>query len=743
MFARIAAMLVHRRRAVLIAALLGFIAAGAMGGDVQEHLSVGGFDDPESESTRAAEVLEEHFAQGIPNLVLLVESRAGSVDDVAAEGQSLTERVADAEHVAEAASYWSLGNPPPLRSGDGSKALVLARIEGTQSEQLERAGELREEFTYEDDTFSVSVGGFAATFDEINQIVEEDLVKAELIVFPLTFVLLIIVFGGVVAALLPLGVGGFAIVGTFFVLKLIAQGTEVSIFALNFTTAMGLGLAIDYALLVVSRFREELAAGYDTATAVSRTVQTAGRTVLFSGLTVAAALAALLVFRFAFLRSFAYAGMAVVGLAVVGAVVVLPAGLAVLGPRVNKWQVRKRAARPEHEEGTWHRIAMAVMRRPIPIATVVMVFLTFLGLPFLGVELGFPDDRVLPPGAETREVGDTIRAEFNSNEAVPVQVVVPGVDARDRGEDVDAYATALSQVDGVARVDAATGSYLAGFQVFEGGPLSERFVAADATYLSVVLSEEPISLEGEEIVRDVRAVDAPFEQVLVGGGSAELVDGKAGLLGQMPLALALIAAITFIVLFLMFGSILVPFKAIALNLFSLTATFGAMVWVFQDGNLSGLLGFTATGTLVTTMPVLMFCVAFGLSMDYEVFMLSRIKEEYDRSGDNVGSVASGLEHTGRIVTAAAVLIAVVFAAFSTGRVSFIKLFGIGMALAVLVDAFLIRATLVPAFMRLAGRANWWAPGPLRRLHERIGLSESVDLDDTPPTSEASQVGVSA
>ena len=720
-----------RFRWVVVAGSVVFLAvAGTVGGGVADHLSSGGFEDPNAESNAAAALLDSEFDAGPPNLIFLVDAGEATVDDpsVAGPAQRLTADLAAEKGVAEAVSYWTLGGAEPLRSRDASKALVLVRLDGVQNEQLARAAELGDEYSGQHEAFTVATGGMSAVFAEVNEVIEADLVSAEMIVFPITLILLILIFGSVVAALLPLGIGVFSILGTFLALRIIAAQTEVSIFALNFTTAMGLGLAIDYALLVVSRFREELAAGYETRVAIRRTLATAGRTVIFSAGTVAASLAALLVFRIAFLRSFAYAGIAVVALAAIGAVVVLPAILALLGHNVNRLRVRRVQVAREGS-GFWHRLAMAVMRRPIPVAVVVVAFLAVLGAPFLNVQLGFPDDRVLPPTADTRVVGDTIREEFPTNEAGALNIVMADIgDPADHVDQIGAYAQRLSELDGVARVDAMTGIYLDGGQVAPPSPLSARFAAENSTYLSVVPSVEPISPAGERLTSAVRAAEAPFP-VLVGGGPAELVDGKAGLLDQLPGALALIAVITFVVLFLQFGSVLVPIKAIVMNLLSLSATFGAMVWIFQDGHLAGVLGFTPTGSLVTTMPVLMFCIAFGLSMDYEVFLLSRVKEEYERTGDNIGSVATGLEHTGRIVTAAAVLIAVVFAAFSTGQVSFMKMFGIGMTLAVLVDAFLIRATLVPAFMRLAGRANWWAPAPLRWVHDRIGLTEHGVADE--------------
>jgi putative drug exporter of the RND superfamily len=373
-----------------------------------------------------------------------------------------------------------------------------------------------------------------------------------------------------------------------------------------------------------------------------------------------------------------------------------------------------------------------VMRRPIPIAAGVVALLLVLGAPFLSVHFGLPDDRVLPTTASSRQVQQEVRTNFSSEEASALSVVAPdaGAPSDARNAQVDAYAVSLSRLHGVARVDAVTGSYLQGQQVAPPSPASQRFEGANGTWLSVVPSVEPISAQAEQLVHDLRATPAPFE-TLVGGPSAQLVDSKASIFGRLPLALGLIALVTFVVLFLMTGSVVVPIKAIVLNVLSLSATFGAMVFIFQDGHLANLLHFTSTGTLDSAMPVLMFCIAFGLSMDYEVFLLSRIKEEHDATGDNVQSVAVGLERSGRIVTAAAAILAVVFIAFATSEITFIKMFGVGMALAVIMDATLIRGALVPAFMRLAGSANWWAPGPLRRLHERFGISESAAGEPAP------------
>ncbi len=742
MLTRIARLSTRRSWRVVVAAVLFVLVAGALGGGVAENLTSGGFEDPSTESARADEALADRFGTGIPNVILLVTARDGDVDSpaAAAAGVAVTDELAAEAGVTDVVSYWSEGNAPPLRSDDGERALVLARIEGDDDAVDARIEELGPAFqrTGDGEAVTVEVGGFAQVFHEVGATIEEDLVTAEMIALPITLVLLVLIFGSLVAASLPLIVGVMSIIGTFFVLQVLSGLTDVSVYALNLTTALGLGLAIDYSLFIVSRFREELRAGHEPRAAVIRTVRTAGRTVTFNALTVAASLCAMLVFPIAFLRSFAYAGLAVAVLAGVFSVVVLPAILALLGHRVNAVTLWRRSVTPP-EQGFWHRMAIFVMRRPIPVATAVIALLLVLGAPFLNLRLTQPDDRVLPPGSDGRLVGDVIRDEFSSEEAGALSVVTEAGPLTPA--ETEAYAAELAVLPGVARVDAATGTYCAEgvaeqFGCEPGtlvlGPETAGryagFTNDEGSYLSVVPAVEPMSSAGEQLVHAVRDLPSPAP-VLVTGMSAELVDVNDSLFDRLPYALGLIAVITAVVLFLMFGSVIIPIKAIVLNLLSLTATFGAMVWIFQEGNLSGVLDFTPTGGLAAAMPILMFCIAFGLSMDYEVFLLSRIKEEHDAGADNVTAVATGLERTGRIVTAAAVLMAVIFLAFATGHVSFIKMFGIGLTVAVLIDAFLIRGTLVPAFMRLAGDWNWWAPGPLRRIHDRWGISETVDLTD--------------
>jgi len=750
---RLARVIVRRRRLILVAAVVAFALTGMLGGGVASKLSSGGFDDPGAESTKAQHYLDSHFTEaGMPNILLLVTADPGlSVDDpaVAATGQAITAELGQEQGVVFAASYWSTGGAPPLKTADGHRALVFARLEGTSNELNKAMDVLGPRYTRSGDGVTVAVGGFGEIFREVGHTIEHDLVRAEMIALPITLLLLLLVFGSGVAALLPLAIGALSIVGTFFVLLVINRFTEVSVFSLNLTTGMGLGLAIDYSLFIVSRYREELRSGAEPEIAIERTVATAGRTVAFSALTVAASLCALLVFPLAFLKSFAYAGIAVAALAGLYAVVVLPALLAVLGRRVDALTIRRQAVNPP-EEGFWHNMALRVMRRPIPFATAAIVVLLILGSPALRMQLSLPDDRVLPASTPARQVSDIIRREFPSKEAGALSVVAPGISAPAHAVEIDTYAKQLAALAGVSRVDASTGSYLhdgPSIPADSNPALYTRFVTEDSTFVSVIPSVEPLSDQGEQLVKEVRAAPAPFK-VQVAGMSAQLVDSKAGLFSKLPLALLIIAAITFVLMFLMFGSVVVPAKAVVLNLLSLSATFGAMVWIFQEGHLSGALNFTPTGALDSTTPILMFCVAFGMSMDYEVMLLSRIKEEHDRTGDkplsptahpseaaawrrrrNSRSVALGLERTGRIVTAAALLMSMVFLAFATSQVTFIKLFGIGLALAVLMDAFVIRGMLVPAFMRLAGEVNWWAPKFLRRVHDRIGITEHVELPE--------------
>ncbi|CRK55312.1 FIG01123256: hypothetical protein [Alloactinosynnema sp. L-07] len=725
-------LLARRRLWVLLVTAVVIGLAIPFGADVESRLSEGGITAPDSESARAEKLLDEEFKSGAPHLVFVV-SASDDVDTpaVTERGERMTERLAGEPGVVQAVSYWSLQRAEPLRSADARSALIMVRLGGDEDAVRKAAKRIVPAYVGEREGLTVRVTGSTQVRVEIESQSAQDLTKAELLAAPLTLIILLLVFGSVVAASLPLVVGALAVIGSFVVLRLLDMLVPVSVFSVNITTALGLGLAIDYSLFIVTRYREELGKGRTVAEAIGATLRTAGRTVIFSALTVALSLSAMLVFPMYHLRSFAYSGIAVVVLAAVGSIVVLPALLALLGRRVDALDVRRLfrrkppATSPDTagRAGFWHRLASAVMRRPVPFTLAVAGLLITLGIPFLRVEFGDSDDRVLPPDSPSHVAAQMLRDQFDSQEGSPISVVLPDVDPDTKAAEIGDYATRLSRLPSVTRVDAATGSYVDGGLVAPPGPAAQRLTADAGTVLSVISDTEPYSELGMDLVGTVREVPAPAP-TLIGGQAAVLVDAKNTLGDKLPWALAIIAASTMVLLFLFTGSLLIPLKAILLNLLSLTATFGAMVWVFQEGHLRWLLGdFTVTGLIDIDTPVLMFCVAFGLSMDYEVFLLSRIKEEYHRTGDNTAAVAWGLQRTGRLVTAAAVLVAVILLAFATSGLTPLKLLGVGLALAVIMDATLVRGILVPGVMRLAGRANWWAPAPLRRLHQKIGLSD--------------------
>jgi len=736
MLERLTRRVIAAPRLVLTLTVVLLALAGIYGIGAAERMLSGGFEDPGSESTRAARVIDQTFGQGGPEVVIKLDAPAGtdiSTDPAgAAVGTRITEELAALPYVQQPIlSIWTAPDlAGELLSRDKSSTQIVAGVSGGDEFAPGHAEHIASTFTGERDGISVRVGGQALVFQQINDQTSRDLAVAEAIAIPISFLLLIVVFGGVVAAALPVLVGIVAIVGTLALLRLITLFADVSIFALNLTTAMGLALAIDYTLLIVTRYREEVAAGRARPEAIVRTINTAGRTVVFSAITVGLALAALAIFPMYFLRSFAYAGIGVVIVAVAAAVIVTPALLMVLGDRVDALDLRRPVrrllrrgepvAKPIEETG-WYRVAQWVLRRAVPAGLAVVVLLVVLGLPFGGIKFGFPDDRVLPASASSHAIQQEIRADYDQSSAGTVPLVVEGGIAEQPLAD---YAAALSQVPGVTMVTGPVGGFADGARV---APATDGTSKDGIALLSVLSDTEPLSDAGEDQLRALRAVPQPTDaRVSFSGLAAANADTVDSLFHYLPWVLLTIAVATYLLLFLFTGSVVLPLKALVLNVLSLTATFGAMVWIFQDGHLDGL-GTTSTGMLVATMPVLMFCIAFGLSMDYEVFLLGRIREEWLASGrtraDNDHAVAVGLARTGRVVTAAALLMAIVFAGIAASEVSFMRMFGVGLALAVLMDATLIRMVLVPAFMRLAGRWNWWAPGPLRRLHDRIGLTE--------------------
>lgn len=753
MLHRIAHLAIAAPRRVLVVAALAMVAAGIFGIPVAKSLSAGGFQDPTSESAQATQLLSDKFARGDMQLVISVtdESAAGANSPAArAAGTDIASQLKASPYVTEVSSTWTVPAPAAatLISKDGKTGLILAGITGGESGAQKHAKELTDRLVHDRDGVTVRAGGEAMIYVQINGQSEKDLLMMESIAIPLSFLVLVWVFGGLLAAALPLAVGGFAILGSLAVLRGFTMVTDVSIFALNLTVAMGLALAIDYTLLIVSRYRDELADGVDPDRALVRTMVTAGRTVLFSAMTVALSMVAMVLFPMYFLKSFAYAGIAVVALAAFAAIVVAPAAIALLGDRLDAYDVRRFIrrilGRPEPvakpvEQTFWYRTTKRVMRRSVPIGLAVIALLLVLGAPFLGIKWGFPDDRVLPSSASARQLGDELRNDFAVDSSTAVTVVLPDV-AGLRPAEIDRYAGDLSRAAAGASVSAPGGTFVDGRRV--GPPTAGTGIADGSAYLTVG-SHEPLFSDASEAQLDaLHAVPAPADVKFTGIAQVNR-DSSHAITSRLPMVLGTIAAITFVLLFLLTGSVVLPLKALVLNVFSLSAAFGALVWIFQDGHL-GALGTTSTGTLVANLPVLLFCIAFGLSMDYEVFLVSRIREFWLASGQtkpdgtemsprerNDESVALGLARTGRVVTAAALLMSISFAALIAAQVAFMRMFGLGLTIAVLVDATLVRMLLVPAFMHLMGQWNWWAPAPLARLHERFGISESGPAEPGP------------
>lgn len=710
----------YRRRRWVVALTLAFVAfAVTWGTGVFGQLTGGGFEDPDSESTRAGEVAAQELGREGSDVIVLYRSDGLTVDDPEFQ-QAVTESL-DAlpdDVVEQATTFWAT-QAPQLVSEDRRSTYAVLALAGDLDQRA--AGLDRIEDDLAADGLDVSVGGGIAINRDINDMVSSDIARAEMISLPILGVLLVIIFGSVAAASLPLAIGGVAILGAFTALRGFAEVTDVSIFAVNVVTIIGLGLAIDYGLFMVSRFREEMRGrgrGDDAVEdALARTMATAGRTVAVSGVTVAISLAGLLIFPQVFLRSMGFGGMSAVLIAMLAALTLLPALLAMLGPKVDALSVRpwlrrvfhRPAARPEGDEhGPWARIAHAVMRRPVVITVGVAGVLIALSLPFLRAEFGGVDERVLPQGTESREVSETLRADFPPSTSGPIQSIVSlaePVESPAGGAALQAY---VDDVAAVAGVDGATVTGAAG----------------NTARVSVAYAGDPIGEEARALVGDIRDVPVPDGgRALVGGQAAALEDLLQSLGSLLPWMGLFVVATSFVLLFLAFGSVVLPVKAVVMNVLSLGASFGALVWIFQDGHLSGFLDFTPTGFIEATQPILILAIIFGLSMDYEVFLMSRIREQYDLTGDNTTAVATGLQRTGGIITSAALLLLVVIGAFSLSGIVFIKMIGVAMLIAIVVDATIVRILLVPATMRLLGRANWWAPGPLGRLYARYGIRE--------------------
>jgi uncharacterized membrane protein YdfJ with MMPL/SSD domain len=692
-------------RRIGLFAIAFFLLAGALGGSVADRLDPYGADDPSTETVKAMDRLQEAGLR-VPAVVVVVEDAPVGSPTTRRRVERLERSLRERADVASVSGYYDTRSPAFL-SRDRRSTYFAVALKPTGDKALQEAGaDIADQLG---ERPGVLVGGFAVAQEQVNKQVEEDLKKAEMLAFPLLFLLSLLFFRSLVASLLPLMIGGLAIVGTFLILRIASEFASISIFALNLTTALGLGLAIDYSLFVVSRYREEIAKDGPGAAAMRRVLATAGRTVFFSSLTVAAALASLLVFPQRFLYSMGLGGSLVAIFAALISLTVLPAVLTLLGNRVNAGAPRFLQRRAEADSrpaqtGFWYRLSRFVMRRPVPVATLSALFLIVLGLPFLGIKFNTVDPTVLPESASARQSYDAVSEEFPPYRDTPIWIDVegggPGATAR--------VAKQVRGVEGVVEVQ------------------PPQRLAPGVTALAVVSAHPFVSSESQATVKAIRALPEPSgADVLVSGASADFVDFQSSLSAHMPVALAIVIVATLVILFLMTGSVVLPIKSLIMNFLNLSAVFGLLVLIFQDGRLEGFLDYSSPGALEQTMPILLFAVAFGLSTDYAVFLLSRIKEARDGGASDSESVAIGLERTGRIVTAAALLFAVAMGAFATSQIIFIKENGVGTALAVLIDASIIRALLVPSLMELLGKWNWWAPRPLRRLHERWGISESL------------------
>jgi RND superfamily putative drug exporter len=708
MLSALARLIAAHAKLVLAASVVLVIAAGAFGGPVVGMLDSGDdFDDPASESHRAhATLTRASGREPAPDVVVLVRAadQAGKVERVEAAMRALP-------------GLGTVGGP--VRSEDGRSAYLTGAFAIGATPPGETL-EALEALAARDP--GVVLGGGEIAGEQVGEQVQEDLARAEMLAFPLLFALSLFVFRGVVAALVPIVVGGATILVTFAALRTANAIEPMSVFAVNLVTGLGLGLAIDYSLFMVSRFREELAraeaetgagagaargkgASPAVAAALAATLRTAGRTVLFSALTVAAALAALLVFPLRFLFSMGVGGVAVALAAALVSLTLLPALLAVLGPRVNalaprRWQLAAERDAAGIRGGFWYRLSQAVMRRPAPIAIGVTLLLVVLGLPFTRIEFTGVDASVLPPERSARVVSDALERDFAADDSSPSYLAVHTTDEAAIG----AYAQRLGRLDGAVRVQAAPAP--------KGGWWR----------IDVVGDAPALSERSQALVDDIRAVPAPAG-VLVGGQAAALVDRLDSLRSHLPRALALLCTSTLVILFCLTGSLILPFKTLLMNFLTVSAAFGILVLIFQDGRLETLLDYSSQSALEASQPILLFATAFGLSTDYGVFLLTRIKEARDSGLSDREAVAVGLERTGRIVSFAAILFCVAIGAFATSEIVFIKELGVGTGLAVLIDATIVRALLVPSLMALLGRWNWWAPRPLARAHARLGLSE--------------------
>jgi RND superfamily putative drug exporter len=696
MFEKLGHFAVRRKTIAVILFVVATLVAGGVGSQVFNRLDSGGYSISSSDSYKVYTYIKDTLKESDPAIVVMVDAGADVNDpSIAARAIALEKKMAVEDGVSKTLSYWSAGGAPSLKSSDGKAAYILIYGDGEAfSPKSQELGSIfQKKYDGKVDGFTLYSGGFGVIGNAITEKIGKDLKLSESISIPLTFILLAFVFGALAASAMPLIVGVFAILGAFFILYLLTLITDVSVYALNLTTGMGLGLGIDYALLMVNRFREELHHGKSVEESIVTMMTTAGKTVFYSGLTVLVTLMSLIFFPLPFLKSFGYAGVSVVALAVVGALCGLPPILAMVGKKIDKGVIRRSAITPK-EEGRWAQTARFVMRRPVAVTVLSLIFLGVLASPLTAVKFSQTDSRTLPASNPAAIATATQAERFPGQTGNPIEIIIPnGVSQSDA---VTRYVADLSKVEGIVLVNPAQ-------------PYGKDL------RITAVHSMLPRSPEAQKLIHDVRDLNSP-SGTIVGGVAADYTDSQDGIASTLPLAFGWIAVSVLLLLFLFTGSVILPIKAILLNVLSLAATMGVLTWVFIDGHLQWLVGkFTVTGSLDTSIVILIAVVVFGLSMDYEVFLLSRIREEHDAGKSNEDAVAIGLQRSARIITAAAVLLAVVFAAFVLSGVTSIKSMGFGVALAVMLDATIVRGLLVPALMRLFGERNWWAPKSLQRF----------------------------
>ncbi|UGT42573.1 MMPL family transporter [Nocardia yamanashiensis] len=746
-FARLIRLVLRRPRSVLAGAFLFLVVGGIIGAPVMISLPAGGYQDPASESSRAQRIIEEQFHEGGMSLILEISSPAG-VDDPAtrARADQVTATLKASPYAGKIISYWAAPNgfSNALATTDHKTGLVATQVAGSDSVAPNRARDIVKSIVGEKDGVTVTAGGQSILYNDLTDESRNDLIRVEIIAVPLTFLVMVWIFGSAIASALPMAVSVVSIAVTLAVLRILSSFTDVSVFALNLTTAVSLALAIDYTLLIVNRFRENVSQGIPRDQALVRTMTTTGRAVTYSALTVAAIAATMMVFPTYLMRSFAYAGVTSAAVSLAGALIIAPAMIVLLGDRLDAFDIRKPLRRwlgrptvteaQAPEQSFFYRNAVFAMRFAVPVVLAITLMFVALGLPFLNIKIGLPDDRMLPLSAPSAHVGDSMRSDYSQNFAGTDRVLL--VDGQYTDQALTQYAQQLSKVSHVTSVSAPNGTFVNGAQML-AAPVGPAARSGDAAYLTISTTLDPYSHAGKDQLQALKDVPAPATTLFDGLAQVnnDYVDST---LKSFPWVLVLIGLITFVLMFLLTGSVVLPIKGLVMNVMSLGAAFGAVVWLFQEGHLGGL-GTTTTGLIAGPFVPLILCLAYALSMDYEVFVMSRIREEWlksDRTAKgNERAIAIGLGRAGKVVTAAALVMAIVFAAMIASHVATMRMLGVALTVAIVFDAFLIRILLIPAFMKLMGRANWWGPKALSRLHEKWAVNEDNDLPEPDPSGD--------